>query len=398
MSFPAPATPDDLARAIEDLALRGALQVPPYPAVAVRVQEALGRKDAGLAELAQLVGADPVLTAALLRCANSALYRRGAATSDLLQAITRIGAAELLRLLLASGLSGGAQAVGPLVSVRRLIWIEALACAAVCQELARLRGLRTEEAFVVGLLHDFGKIVASAALERLLEEGRLEARLPLEAWTAVVEREHVRAGAAMAEKWRLPPIVGEVIAAHHGAAAPCRDPRLLEAVRTGDAVVALVLTRTRVTQADLARVPGLAPAEREPVERVIAEVPEFVSAFETPAAAAFVASPRVAEPESTFEAPPRELRLGVSVSVARRTRTFRATGVVEGGLVLAGEEPLPENRLLEAKVYAPEPFSMWVLTRLCRRSPDGFRAEIQPFALSGPAREGWERIAGGAGG
>src|SRR5512140_486721 len=162
---------EPLEQAIRDLVERGTLRLPPYPAVAVRVQEALGRKDAGLAEVAQLVGADAVLAASILRCANSVMYRRGAPQTDLLQGITRIGAAEVLRLLLASGLSSGAQAVGSLVSVRRLIWIEGLASAAVCQELARLRGLRTEEAFVLGLLHDFGKIVASTALEALIAEG-----------------------------------------------------------------------------------------------------------------------------------------------------------------------------------------------------------------------------------
>jgi HD-like signal output (HDOD) protein len=196
---------EPLEHAIQDLVEGGKLKVPPYPAVAVRVQEALGRKDAGLAEIAQLVGADAVLTAAILRCANSALYRRGPPVDEVLPAITRIGAAEVTRLLVASGLSGGAQAVGSLVSVRRLIWIEGLVSAVVCQELARLRRLRTEEAFVLGLLHDFGKIVASSALEALLEEGRYQGRWPLEAWASVVDDQHVPVGLATAAAWRLPP-------------------------------------------------------------------------------------------------------------------------------------------------------------------------------------------------
>src|SRR5512141_1023507 len=188
------AATEPLERAIRERVADGTLRIPPYPAVAVRVQEALGRKDAGLGEVAELVGGDAVLAASILRCANSVMYRRGSPLTELLQAITRIGAAEVMRLLLASGLSAGAQAVGALVSIRRLIWIEGLASAAVCQELARLRGLRTEEAFVLGLLHDFGKIVASSALEALLEEGQFEGRWPLEVWAAMVERHHVAVG------------------------------------------------------------------------------------------------------------------------------------------------------------------------------------------------------------
>jgi HD-like signal output (HDOD) protein len=341
------------------------------------------------------VGADAVLTAAILRCANSALYRRGPPVNELLPAIIRIGAAEVTRLLVASGLSGGAQAVGSLVSVRRLIWIEGLASAVVCQELARLRGLRTEEAFVLGLLHDFGKIVASSALEALLEEGRYPGRWPLEDWASVVENQHVSVGLATAAAWRLPPLVGEVIALHHGLAGKCRDPGLLEVVRAADQVVALILTRTRVTGADLARIAGLGADERAAMERVVEGVPEFVSAFETPAAAAFVGSPRVVAPETTFPGAGRPAKLGVSVSVARRPRLFQVSAVRAEGLSMSGEEPLPEDRLLEAKFYAREPFAAWVLTRLCRRTGAGWQVEVQPFALTAEQREAWERMVAG---
>jgi HD-like signal output (HDOD) protein len=386
---------EPLESAIQQLVATGTLRVPPYPAVAVKVQEALGRRDAGLGEIAQLVGADAVLAAAILRCANSALYRRGPPVTDLLQAITRIGAAEVMRLLVASGLSTGAQAVGSLVSVRRLIWIEGLASAVVCQELARLRGLRTEEAFVLGLLHDFGKVVASSALEALLDQGRYQGRWPLEAWSGLVERQHVAVGMATAAAWQLPPLVGEVIGAHHGGEVHCRDPRLLEVVAASDQVVSLLLTRSRVTGIDLARIVGLTHEERVAVEKVAEHVPEFVSAFETPAAGAFVASPRVAVPQSTFQEAGRPAKLGVSVSVARRPRLFKVTSVSPEGLAMVGDDPLPEDRLLEAKIYAEEPFQMWVLTRLCRKTPQGFEVEVSPFALSGVLREAWEKVLAG---
>jgi HD-like signal output (HDOD) protein len=395
MEVPVPAPLEPLENAIQQLVAGGTLRVPPYPAVAVRVQEALGRKDTGLGEIAHLVGADAVLAAAILRCANSAMYRRGPPVTDLLQAITRIGAAEVMRLLVASGLSTGVQAVGTLISVRRLIWIEGLASAVICQELARLRGLRTEEAFVLGLLHDFGKVVASSALEALLEEGRYPGRWPLEDWAALVERQHVPVGVATAAAWKLPPLVGEVIGAHHGGEARCRDPRLLEVVAASDQVVSLLLTRSRVTAADLARITGLGPEERAAVERALENVPEFVSAFETPAAGAFVGSPRVVVPQTTFLAPGRPAKLGVSISVARRPRLFRVTAVGPGGLAMSGDEPLPEDRLLEAKIYAEEPFQMWVLTRLCRRTQEGFAVEVSPFALSGALRESWEKVLAG---
>jgi len=377
-----------------DRVASGTLRVPPYPAVAVRVQEALARSDVGLAEVAQLVGADAALAAAILRCANSAFYGRGPPVTELLTAITRVGATEVLRLLIASGLSGSAYVVGPLAILRRVIWIEGLASAAVCQELARLRGLRTEEAFVVGLLHDFGEVVATAALEAIIEETRVDPRWPAETWEGMLDRLHVPVGLAMAAAWQLPPLVSEVIAAHHPAqgAGSGRPPRLVEVVRASDAVVALLVEATHVGAPELARVPGLSDEERAALARVAEGIPEFVAAFETPAANAFVGSPRVEQPETTLPGARRPSRFGVSVAVARRPRLYTAVEVHRDGLVLEGDEPLPEKRLLEAKLYAAEPFTAWVLSRMCRRAGQGFRLEIQPFAMNAEQRELWARL------
>ena len=185
----------------------------------------MARKGFGLGEVAGLIGADGVLAADVLRCANSALYRRGAPVIDLTQALTRIGAQQVNRLLLAAGLAKQAQARRPLVLLRRMAWIEGIARAAVCQTLARLRQLRAEEAFTLGLLHDFGKVVAVSGLEALLSGGaprarpRTASRLGGAGGAAAP-----RVGALLAERWRLPRLVSEVIALHHGAAGGCADP------------------------------------------------------------------------------------------------------------------------------------------------------------------------------
>jgi hypothetical protein len=264
----------------------------------------------------------------------------------------------------------------------------------VAQELARLRGLRAEEAFTLGLLHDFGKIVTLTCLEGMVEEERIAAPIRRSDWEAMVERLHVRIGQVTADRWRLPPLVAEVIAAHHGATAACSDPRLLEVVRTTDQVVTMLLDRPRVSAADLAQVQGLGASEREPLARVLEQVPDFVAAFETPASSAAVGTPHVAQPETTLGPPGRPLKLGVSVSVARRPRLFTTSTVSPAGLVLSGEEPLPENRLLEAKIYAEQPFTLWVLSKLCRRDGAGYVVEIQPFALSGELKDQWAKLVG----
>ena len=386
-----------LEQALHARAEAGDVAVPPYPAVALRAQEVMGRKSFGLGEVAELIGADGVLAADILRCANSVMYRRGAPVIDLTQALARIGVQQVMRLLLASGLAASAQAVGPLVPLRRMYWIEGLSGAAVSQELARLRGLRVEDAFTLGLLHDFGKVVALASLEGLLEQEKVEERFDRSDWEAVVERLHQPLGLVLTARWSLPRIVGEVVAAHHGGEAACSDPRLLGVVQVSDRVVHLLLHKARVTEQDLAGVEGLAPAERAPVAAVLEQIPDFVAAFETPASAAVVTSTRIAPPAPVPADVPgrRAVRFGVSVSVSRRPRMFSASAIDEDRLLASGEEPLPENRLLEAKVYGPQPFTVWVLSRAVRRDGAGYQVELQPFALTGPLKELWSQLAAG---
>jgi len=110
-------------------------------AVALRVREGACRADVGAAEVARLVGSDAGLAAQRLRCANAASHRAGEPVANLRQAVTRIGHRQVLRLALASSLAGHAQAPGPLAEVRRVVWMEGLAGAPLCQELAHLRRL-----------------------------------------------------------------------------------------------------------------------------------------------------------------------------------------------------------------------------------------------------------------
>jgi len=386
-----------LEKEVGDLVARGAASIPPYPAVALRVQKAMSRPHFGLDEVAHLVGADAALAADVLRCANSSMYRRGSAVTSLTQAITRIGATQVMRLLLASGLASHANVPGPLAKLRRLIWIEGLASAAICQELARQRGLRHEEAFALGLLHDFGRVVACGTLEALLARRPVAGAWPEEAWTGVVDRLHVPVGLAMASRWQLGPLVTEVIGGHHaGPAARCEDPGLLDVVRVSDQVVFLLSSLPGLSNDDLEAIPSLTRfVEREVVARVLRKVPEFVEAFELAATANGATSP-ISQPGTTLSSGERPVRFGVSVGHAGRTQQFTAVAIAPNGLAATGTEPLPENRLQEATLHAPQgPLRIWTLTRLTRPDRGGYHVELHPYALSGVERGLWDQLVSG---
>ncbi len=383
--------------AIVDLVSRGAVKVPPYPAVALRVDEMVRRQDYGLAELSKLVASDQALAADALRCANSAFYSRGSEVTALGAAITRIGGKEVVRLALASGLGAMARKSGPLSALKRRIWLEALASAALAQELARKRSLPPEEAFVCGLLHDFGKMVAVACVEEILRAQRQFRPRPVETWVALVERYHVELGLVLATQWQLPQLISDVISLHHADdRSGAESPAMVELMATADEVVALLADRSWITAEDLGAISSLDASECELTARVLEKLPGFIAAFEG-------ASPVGAHEASAIEAKapgglalaPKAVDLPVAVTVNRIACAYRATHIASSNLTVSGPAPLPENVLMEVKIGGGESpaLTCWATAKLSWPEGGAFTVLLQPFALNGPSASAWKQLA-----
>jgi putative nucleotidyltransferase with HDIG domain len=387
----------DLDPAIVDLVSRGAVKVPPYPAVAMKINDLLRRQDYGIEELAKLVQSDQALAADALRCANSSFYARGSGVTSLHQAISRIGAQEVARLAIASGLGAHARAAGPLAALKRRVWLDALAVAGLCQELAKKRGLPAEEAFVCGLLHDFGKVIAIACIEDILgkrSDGALP--MPLDYWLGVVERYHVELGLVLAARWELPALVSDVVSLHHSAdVRGAAEPRLVELVQAADEVVRLLEDRGWLVADDLAHVARLTPAERELVPRVLDRLPGFIAAFEGNATVLPAAgSPLVAAPSEKPLTGPVPLDCAAAVVVNRQELRCKATGIAEHNLVLRGKQPLPENLLLTVELESKPRLKCWATAKLSWPEGRDHAVLLQPFALDADAQAAWTALLG----
>jgi len=271
----------ELERAILDLIARDAIRIPPYPAVALRLDALVRRNDFGINEVTTLVVSDQALAADVLRCANSTFYRRGEEVVSLAQVISRIGAREVTRIAMASGLGGQARAPGLLHGLKRQIWHEALASAVLAQQLCRHRKLPPEAGFSCGLLHDFGRVVAAAALEEVLAQRPEAAAHPEGFWAQIIERFHVELGGRVAARWKLPELVADVIGHHHDGACEPSNAEMVAVIGAVDRVNHLLAIRPHLCAEDLAALPELRDqAERDLVARAVPEVPAFIAAFE----------------------------------------------------------------------------------------------------------------------
>ncbi len=169
-----------------------------------------------LREIDNLLRLDQSIAALILRVANSPIYNRGNHIKTLPVAINTLGVMVIRSLaLLALSRSIFTQSKNALMV--RHVWqhslLTAIASQAICKELDAIK--EGEEAFVVGLLHDVGKVLLfSHFKEKYIEV--LEYALKNNCTSAEAEQAHLKinhldvAQQAIIE-WKLPKYFGNYI-------------------------------------------------------------------------------------------------------------------------------------------------------------------------------------------
>ncbi|NJN63912.1 MAG: HDOD domain-containing protein [Acidobacteria bacterium] len=209
--------------------LDGAADLPVLPDVAARVLNELRSPRVTASRLAEFVQKDPVLASSILRVANSALYGGRVEITDLSFAMVRIGLNQARNLVLANVLRSKLVDREVYGSVGPLLMDHALAVAFASQLIEESAHRPWEEAFLCGLLHDFGFI----ALIKVLREAKGTNQNDAESLLAAADRHHTVAGAMLAHRWGLPEVVAVVARYHH-------EPFVVEGpARRVTAVVAL---------------------------------------------------------------------------------------------------------------------------------------------------------------
>jgi putative nucleotidyltransferase with HDIG domain len=191
----------------------GDLAVPLLSSAVTRLLAATETDDTNVSKVAQILKSDPALAGNLLRLSNSSVYTGRERVVTVQQAICRLGTATLRQMALVIATRTRTFKVdGRERQVRRL-FAHSLAAALFAQEVARLRRLGVEEAFMIGLFHDVGRPILLQALVDL--HGELGLPMDDEAMAPVVQGLHARAGARVIAAWQLSPRLAEAVARHH---------------------------------------------------------------------------------------------------------------------------------------------------------------------------------------
>ncbi len=193
-------------------------KVPMMQGSVARISSLLNDINVSSRKLTDAVGYDPILTARILRLANSPIYSLQKNVSTLRQAIDIVGMKSIYEILII-GLAADSFAREIRDSNEgKKIWEHSLAVALLSRELGQLLGLRgTEEVFICGLLHDIGKILLLRAdfpgYAALLAEQNES--IMLQAEITAYGYNHAQVGSLVASRWGLPDGVCHTILNHH---------------------------------------------------------------------------------------------------------------------------------------------------------------------------------------
>lgn len=180
--------------------------LPSAPKVVRQLMETFDQEDVDLLRAAALIESDPVLTAKLIKTANSAFFGLHRTVSNAREAMNMMGLIKVRALVIAAALGDGFHRLGG-VNLNQF-WRYSLNSANLSRYIALPIKIDENTAFTAGLVHGIGELVMHVGMpESMIDLDRSVGMLDLK--RARAERglfgySYAEVGAALAREWRFP--------------------------------------------------------------------------------------------------------------------------------------------------------------------------------------------------
>jgi putative nucleotidyltransferase with HDIG domain len=191
-------------------------ELPAMPNIIMRALNIMKDPDSSLKELAKIVSYDQSLSTKVLTLVNSSYYGFPQQITSMSRAISLIGMSKAKNLILTVAMRPMMQNQGD-----KELWKHSIMTAIGCEYIAKhLKVMDVDEAFVIGFLHDLGKIVLNGKDSRLYEKVKETVACNPDTNLLEVERtyfgaDHCQMGSILTKRWQLPLIVNNTVKYHH---------------------------------------------------------------------------------------------------------------------------------------------------------------------------------------
>lgn len=200
--------------------LKSIRALPPFPVTIQKVMALAGDPESSLTELAAVIRLDPAITANILRICNSAYFGLRRPVDNVGDAILHMGRKNVLRAVMAAGLSRYFRTARGYDVRGAELWEHAVAVALMSHICAaKLSGADDPRLFTAGVLHDIGKTVMGEfvleAWQKIQDLVEKQKYAFLEAEEEVLGVNHAELGGEIARIWKFPDEILKAIAFHH---------------------------------------------------------------------------------------------------------------------------------------------------------------------------------------
>jgi len=222
-------------------------RLPSLPTIAIEVIDLVRQQDVNIKQIANTIQLDPALSSKILKTVNSSFYGQAYQVSTISHALVVLGLNSVKTLALGFSLVANLKNSEETGFNHLDFWKRSLFTATAARSLAKQAGMvQQEEAFLGGLLQDLGMLAMAQTLEaeyaaivQLSEEHRELRALEHEH----LQSDHAEIGSALAEEWRLPPLLVSPIRYHEDPEpAPDEVRDLVHCVTLGNRVAEVFMS------------------------------------------------------------------------------------------------------------------------------------------------------------
>ncbi|MDR1612948.1 MAG: HDOD domain-containing protein [Planctomycetota bacterium] len=229
---------------LDSAKLRNAIEsitdLPTLPTVIAKINAQIASPSTNAADIGKLIEQDQALTSKVLRLVNSAYYGFPKQIKSIQHAVVILGFNKVKTIVTTATVfdmtkrknKGG-------LDIRRF-WQHSLGVAVASKIVAEWIGINhfAEEAFIGGLLHDFGKIILDQYQPNIylpvVRYANDKGILLYEAENELIGVSHTDVGQWIMERWRLPPMIVGMVSNHHTPNQAADRRETVNAVHIGD--------------------------------------------------------------------------------------------------------------------------------------------------------------------
>lgn len=210
--------------------------LPTLPSVVAKLSTMVESPTISTAQVGEMIQADQVLSAKVLRLINSAFFGFPGKISTVTHALVLLGFNAVKGLVLTTS-------VFDIMATEMMnLWKHSLGVSLAAGIISKRLNLKdTEEVIAAGLLHDIDKVALKVEgpeqFDAVMENVHQTKDLFIESENEVLGFNHTRAGEWLSEKWNLPPNLRDPITLHHRPQSAKNAPEATAVVHMADILV-----------------------------------------------------------------------------------------------------------------------------------------------------------------